>query len=162
MRYTLPFLAVDFGPGGRHQQLVPVRILVVDDFAAWRRTIASIIAEDPGLEVIEEASDGLEAVEKCQQLQPDLVVLDVGLPEIGGLEAARRIREVSPGTKILFLTATPGREVMRAAMEIGAVGYISKADALRDLMPAVRAAVVDEEYLRFTILPDAETDLPED
>ncbi len=140
----------------------PVRILVVDDFAEWRRTIASIISEDPGLEIIEEASDGLEAVEKCKELQPDLVVLDVGLPKISGLEAARRIREVSPGTKILFLTATPGRDVMRAAMEIGAVGYIAKANALRDLMPAVRAAVVDEEYLRYTILPNPETDLSED
>jgi DNA-binding NarL/FixJ family response regulator len=162
MRYALPFKAVDFGLGGRHRQLAPVRILVVDDFAAWRRTIVSIIAEDPGLEVIAEASDGLEAVEKCKQLQPDLVVLDVGLPEICGLEVARRIREVSPGTKILFLTATPGRDVMRAALEIGAVGYIAKANALRDLMPAVRAAVVDEEYLHFTILPEPETDLPED
>ena len=162
MRYSLPLKAVDFGFGGRQQQLVPVRILVVDDFAEWRRAIASIITEDPGLEVIGEASDGLEAVEKCQQLQPDLVLLDVGLPEICGLEAARRIREVSPGTKILFLTAAPSREVMRAALEIGAVGYISKADASRDLMPAVRAAVVDEEYLRFTILPNAKTDLPED
>jgi len=142
--------------------LGPVRILVVDDFAEWRRTVASIISEDPGLDVVGEAVDGLEAVEKCKQLQPDLVVLDVGLPKISGLEAARRIREVSPNSKIIFLTATPGPGVMREALKIGAIAYVGKADALRDLMPAVRAAVGDEEYLRYTILPNPETDLSED
>ena len=140
----------------------PVRILVVDDFEAWRRSIVSIIADDPELQVIHEASDGLEAVQMCQELQPDLVVLDVGLPKLSGLEAARRIRIVSPDSKILFLSAIASQEVMCEALRIGAAGYITKADALRDLLPAVRAAVADREFLSFTILPEPQTDLPEE
>jgi DNA-binding NarL/FixJ family response regulator len=145
----------------RHQQLASARIVVVDDFEAWRRSIISILSEDPALEIIHEASDGLEAVQICWELQPDLVVLDVGLPKLNGFEAARRIREVSPGTKILFLSATPSRDLLREALRIGAVGYISKVDALRDLLPAVRAVLLNEEFLRFTILPETE-ELPED
>ena len=140
----------------------PVRILVVDDFEAWRRTIVSIVADDPELQVIHEASDGVEAVQMCQELQPDLVVLDIGLPKLSGLEAARRIREVSPDSKILFLSVIPSQYVMREALRIGAAGYITKADALRDLLPAVRAAVADREFLSFTILPEPQSDLPEE
>jgi DNA-binding NarL/FixJ family response regulator len=139
-----------------------VRILVVDDFEPWRRSIVSMIEEDPELEVIHEASDGLEAVQVCQALQPDLVVLDVGLPKLCGLEVARRIRVVAPDSKILFLSALPSQDVMREALRIGATGYIAKADALRDLLPAVRAAVADQEFLRFTILPEAQTDFSEE
>jgi DNA-binding NarL/FixJ family response regulator len=142
--------------------LGPVRILVVDDFEPWRRSIVSIIEEDPELQVVHEASDGLEAVQMCQELQPDLVVLDVGLPKLCGLEVARRIRVDSPNSKILFLSAIPSQDVMREALRIGAAGYIAKADALRDLLPAVRAAVADQEFFRFTILPEAQTDLPEE
>ena len=140
----------------------PVRILVVDDFEPWRRSIISIIEADPELQVIHEASDGLEAVQMCQALQPDLVVLDVGLPKLCGLEVARRIRVLSPDSKILFLSAIPSQDVMREALRIGATGYIAKADAQRDLLPAVRAALADQEFLRFTILPEAQTDLPEE
>ena len=142
--------------------MAPVRILVVDDFEAWRRSIVSIIADDPELQVIHEASDGLEAVQMCQELQPDLVLLDVGLPKLSGLEAARRIREVSPDSKILFLSVIPSQYVMREALRIGAAGYITKEDALRDLLPAVRAAVADREFLSFTILPEPQSDLPEE
>jgi DNA-binding NarL/FixJ family response regulator len=140
--------------------LGPVRILVVDDFEPWRRTIVSIIEEDPELQVIHEASDGLEAVQLCQELQPDLVVLDIGLPKLSGLEVARRIRVLSPHSKILFLSVIPSQDVMCEALRIGAAGYIAKADALRDLLPAVRAAVANQEFLRFTILPEAPTDSP--
>jgi DNA-binding NarL/FixJ family response regulator len=156
-----PILAVDFRFGGRHQQLGPVRILVVDDFEPWRRSIISIIEADLELQVIHEASDGVEAVQMGHELQPDLVVLDVGLPKLCGLEAARRIRVVSPDSKILLLSVNPSRDVMREALRIGA-GFIAKADVLRDLLPAVRAAVADQEFLRFTILPEAQTDLPEE
>jgi DNA-binding NarL/FixJ family response regulator len=157
-----PILAVDLRFGGRYQQLGAVRILVVDDFEAWRRSIVSIISDDPELQVIHEASDGLEAVHMCQELQPDLVVLDVGLPKLSGLEAARRIRIVSPDSKILFLSVIASQYITREALRIGAAGYITKADALRDLLPAVRAALADQEFLRFTILPETQTDLPEE
>jgi len=142
--------------------LGPVRILVVDDFEPWRRSIVSMIEEDPEFQVIHEASDGFEAVRICQELRPDVVVLDVGLPGLSGLEAARQIRVLSPDSKILFLSVIPNPDVIREALRIGAAGYIAKADAVRDLLPAVRAAAADQEFLTFTILPEAETDLPEE
>ncbi len=90
------------------------------------------------------------------------MVLDVGLPKLNGLEVARQIRVLSPDSKILFLSVIPSQDVMREALRIGAAGYIAKADALRDLLPAVRAALADQEFLCLTILPEAETDLPEE
>jgi DNA-binding NarL/FixJ family response regulator len=162
MSSALPILGVDLRFGGRHLQLGPVRILVVDDFEPWRRTIVSMIEEDPGLQVVHVASDGSEAVQMCQKLQPDLVVLDVRLPTLSGLEAARQIRVVSPDSKILFLSAISSQDVMREALRIGAAGYIAKVDALRDLLAAVRAAVADQEFLSFTILPEPQTDIPEE
>jgi len=142
--------------------LEPVRILVADDFEPWRRSIVSMIEEDPGLEVIHESSDGLEAVQACLGLQPDLVVLDVSLPKLNGLEVARVIREGSPASKILFISVIPNRDVMREALRVGAAGYIVKKDAARDLLRAVRAAVADREYLSFTVLPEPETDITEE
>jgi DNA-binding NarL/FixJ family response regulator len=121
-----------------------------------------MIEEDPELQVIGEASDGLEAVQICQELRPDIVLLDVGLPRLSGLEAARQMRVLSPDSKILFLSAIPNPDVIREALRIGAAGYVVKADAGRDLFSAVRAAVADQEFLSFTILPEALTDLPEE
>ena len=140
----------------------PVRILVADDFEPWRRSIVSMIEEDPGLEVIHESSDGVEAVQACLELQPDLVVLDVALPKLNGLEVAREIREASPDSRILFVSAMPNRDVMREALRVGAAGYIAKMDAARDLLKAVRAAVADREFLSFTVLPEPGTDLLEE
>jgi DNA-binding NarL/FixJ family response regulator len=142
--------------------LGPVRIVVVDDFEPCRRTIVSIIEEDPELQVIREASDGLQAVQMCEELQPELVVLDVGLPKLSGLEVARQIRVLSPDSKILFLSVIPSQDVILEALRIGAFGYIAKVDAVRDLLPAVRAALAGREFLRFTILPETQTDLPEE
>jgi DNA-binding NarL/FixJ family response regulator len=139
-----------------------VRIVVVDDFESWRRAIVSILAADPELEVICEASDGVEAVQRCWELKPDLVVLDVGLPKLDGLEAARQIREVSPDTKILFLSANRCKEVMREALRMGAAGYILKEHAGRELLTVVGSAVRDDGFLRFTILSDPETEMPEE
>ena len=91
----------------------------------------------------------------CQELQPDLVILDIGLPKLSGLEVARQIRVLSPDSKILFLSVIRSQDLMREAMRIGAAGYITKEDALRDLLPAVKAAVADQEFLSFKILPEA-------
>ena len=140
----------------------PVRIVVADDFEPWRRSIVSMLKEDPELQVIHEASDGLEAVQACLELQPDVVLLDVSLPKLSGLEAARAIREASPHSKILFISMTRSQDVVREALRIGAAGYIAKTDVARDLLQGVKAAVADEEFLSFTVLPPAQTDLAEE
>jgi two-component system NarL family response regulator len=130
--------------------------VVADDFENWRRAIVSILAEEPDFEVIFQASDGVEAVQKCWELKPDILVMDVGLPKLSGLEAARQIREISPDTKILFLSANTSREVLQEALRLGAAGYILKMNAGCELLQAVRAAVRNEEFLRFRIVPENE------
>jgi DNA-binding NarL/FixJ family response regulator len=139
--------------------LGPVRILVADDFEPWRRWIVSMIEEQPGLEVIHEAFDGLEVVQACRELRPDLVLLDVGLPTLSGLEAAQQIREVSPDSKIVFVSAMATQDIVREALRIGAAGYVAKVDAGRDLLRAVRAAAADQEFLSFSVLRKPEPDL---
>ena len=138
----------------------PVRIVVVDDFEPWRRSIVSILKEDQEIEVVYQAVDGLEAVEKCQELQPGVVVLDVGLPKLNGLEAARLIREVSPNSKILFLSTGRSQDVVREALRIGAAGYLLKESAGLHLLSAVRAAILGEEFLQFTVLAENEAEPP--
>jgi DNA-binding NarL/FixJ family response regulator len=135
------------------------RILVADDFEPWRRCIVSMIEGQAGLEIIYEASDGLEVVQVCRELRPDLVLLDVCLPTLNGLEAAQQIREVSPDSKILFVSAMATQDVVREALRIGAAGYVAKVDAARDLLRAVRAAAADQEFLSFTVLRMSEPDI---
>jgi DNA-binding NarL/FixJ family response regulator len=130
-----------------------VAILIVDDFEPWRSTVRSMLGEDPDLEVVGESSDGLDAVVMSAAIRPHLVLLDIHLPKLNGLDAARQIREVSPGTKILFLSSYHGVDLMREALKIGA-GFVVKADAARDLLPIVRAVVRNEPFVRFRFLGD--------
>ena len=91
-----------------------ISIVVADDYQDWRRTVRELLRERPELQVICEASDGLEAVQKAGELKPDLIVLDIGLPRLNGIEAARRIRQVYSNSKILFLTADNSPDVAQA------------------------------------------------
>jgi DNA-binding NarL/FixJ family response regulator len=129
------------------RKLATVRILIVDDFEPWRRAVCSILQQYKDLEVICEGSDGLEAVQKSAALQPDLVLLDIGLPKLNGLEAARQIRKVSPGSKILFLTMYDSPELLQEALRSGALGCVVKSDASRKLLPAVRAVMRNERFV---------------
>ena len=96
-----------------------VRVLVVDDFRQWRRVVRGVLRGKLGLRTIAEAADGLEAVRKAEDLQPDLVVLDIGLPTLNGIEAARRITGVSPRSKVVFLTENYSCDVAEAALNTG-------------------------------------------
>jgi DNA-binding NarL/FixJ family response regulator len=91
------------------------------------------------LQVIGEVSDGLEAVHKAEELRPDLILLDVGLPTLSGIEAARRIRKLSPTSKILFVSQESSTDVVEEALRLGATGYVVKTRAASDLLPAVEA-----------------------
>ena len=103
-----------------------VRVLVVDDYEPFRRFVCSMLSKAPGLQVIGEVSDGLEAVQRAEELQPDLILLDIGLPKLNGLEAANRIGCVAPSSKIIFVTNENGSDVVHAALSNGAKGYVLK------------------------------------
>lgn len=124
-----------------------IRVLVVDDFQAWRQFVCSTLQKNPELQVVGEASDGLEAVHKAKELQPDLIVLDLGLPTLNGIEAARQILKLTPESKILFLTQESYADVIQAALNSGAQGYVLKARAAIDLLPAVKAVLEGRQFV---------------
>ena len=101
-----------------------IRILVVDDFKDWLRQVRLLLQSRPEWQVIAEASDGLEAVQKTQDLTPDIILLDIGLPELNGIEAARRIRQLTPNSKVIFLSQNSNLDIVQAAFDAGAVGTL--------------------------------------
>jgi DNA-binding NarL/FixJ family response regulator len=117
-----------------------VRILIVDDSELWRHSVRLHLAQDDNLEVISEASDGLEAIQKCEQLRPDLILLDIDLPKLSGFEVARQLSEFSPSTKIIFLSSYQSPDMMEDALKISS-GYVVKVDASRDLLPLIRTII---------------------
>jgi DNA-binding NarL/FixJ family response regulator len=122
------------------------RTLVVDDVEDFRRFLCSTLERRTECEVVGEASDGLQAVVQAELLQPDLVLLDLGLPTINGIEAARRIRKLSPNSKILFFTQNCSREIAQGALRTGANGYLLKSDAT-DLPYAVETVLSGEQFV---------------
>jgi CheY-like chemotaxis protein len=127
--------------------LPSIRILVVDDFKDWLRQVRLLLQSRPECQVIADASDGSEAVQKAEELKPDLILLDIGLPKLNGIEAARRIRQLSPSTKIVFLSMHSSPDMVQAALNTGALGYIRKTDVKRELLPAVDAALRGKRFV---------------
>ena len=124
-----------------------VRVLVVDDYEPFRRFICSALKRVPDVEIIGEASDGLSAVQKSEALQPDLIVLDLGLPGLNGIEAARRIRKLSPESKMLFVSQESSADVVQEVFGLGALGYVVKAHAGSELPAAVEAVRQGRQYI---------------
>jgi DNA-binding NarL/FixJ family response regulator len=124
-----------------------VRVLVVDDYEPWRHFIVATLHGQPELDVIGEASDGLQAVKKAQELRPDLILLDVGLPTVNGIDVARRIKAGANDTTILFVSENRSRDIVEEALKTGAEGYVIKAEASSDLLSAVRAVLAGGRFV---------------
>ena len=116
-----------------------IRILVVDDHPIVRQGLKTLLEGHSGWQVIGEASDGAEALDKARELNPDVMVLDVTMPRMNGLEACRLLRRQYPDLEILFVTQHDSPQMMREALEAGARGYVVKSNAARDLLAAVEA-----------------------
>ena len=122
----------------------PIKVLVVDDYEPFRRLVVSMLGERPELQIIGEASDGLDAVQKAEELRPDLILLDVGLPTLNGIEAARQIRRLVQESKIVFVSQEFSADVVQEAFRVGALGYVAKMDAGSELLTAVSAVLRGE------------------
>jgi DNA-binding NarL/FixJ family response regulator len=128
-------------------EISTIRILVVEDFAPFRKFICSTLGKNPGLQIIGEGSDGQDAVQKAAELKPDLILLNIGLPKLNGLEAARRIRELSPNSRILFVSMVSAADVVQEALKTGAAGYVLKTTAGVDLLAAVEAVLEGRQFI---------------
>jgi DNA-binding NarL/FixJ family response regulator len=135
-------------PEGHCLNLSPaaVCVLIAEDFPLYRQFVCSTLAKRPDLRVIAEASDGLEAVQKAVELRPDLILLDIGLPTMNGIEAARRIRAVVPNAKIIFVSQETSADVVEEALSTGAWGYVVKANAGSQLLAAVDAVILGQRF----------------
>ena len=133
----------------------PTRVLVVDDYEPWRKYVRSVLTRQPGFEVLGEVSDGLNAVRKAEELQPDLILLDLSLPSMHGIDAARLMRRVAPCSKILFLTENRHPEVAEAALGAGGHGFVVKSDCGRELLIAITAVLREEMFIsqRLNMVP---------
>src|SRR5215210_937035 len=123
------------------------KVLVVDDHAFMRVAINAILTRDSSLEVVGEARDGQEALERCRELRPDLVLMDVSMPEVGGLEATRYTKEQSPETSVLILTAHADHSLLMDAVKAGAAGYVLKGEDPDHVLDAVRDVLDGETPL---------------
>jgi DNA-binding NarL/FixJ family response regulator len=140
------------------------RLLIVDDFQPFRRFISTALQQHDHCELIGEVSDGLEAVQFAEALQPDLILLDIGLPGLNGLEVARQIQKVSPRSKILFVSLENSAEIVQVALKLGA-SYLWKNDAGTELLLAVEESMQGKQFLSRRVetrgknLPSTETGL---
>jgi DNA-binding NarL/FixJ family response regulator len=157
-----------FSGGGRKMVTIPciddnervsgVRVLVVEDFEPYRRFICSKLGRSPDLQVIGEVSDGMEAVRKAEELRPNLILSDVGLPTLTGIEAARRIRTLSPESKIIFVSQESSADVVQEAISLGAWGYVVKMKAASDLLAAIQAVCVGKGFVSDGLVSQLFTD----
>jgi DNA-binding NarL/FixJ family response regulator len=128
-----------------------LRILIVDDHEVIRRGLRALIESHPGWEVCGEAATGREAVEKAKKLMPDVVVMDIAMPELNGLEATRQILKAAPRTGVLILTVHESEQLVREVLEAGAQGYVLKSAAGRDLVAALEALSKQEAFFNHSV-----------
>src|SRR5215469_11601946 len=124
-----------------------IHILLVDDFLPWQRFVMELFETEADLKIISVASDGWEAIQKVQELRPDLILMDINLPRMDGFEATREIRILSPASKILFVSGDRRDELVEAAFEAGASGYVLKTDSYSDLITGIRAVLLGRRFV---------------
>jgi DNA-binding NarL/FixJ family response regulator len=124
-----------------------MRVLVVDDYEPIRRFVTSTLERQPELQIVGEATDGLDAVRKAEELKPDLILLDIGLPQLNGIAASWRIREISPKSKILFFSENRSSDIVEEALCTGAVGYVAKSEGARELLTAMEAVLQGKQFV---------------
>jgi len=135
---------------------MPLRILVAEDFAPIREQICALLRKRPDFQVVGEVTEGLEAVQKTLELNPDLILLDIGLPGIRGLIAAERIRKLAPHVRVLFVSQESSPAVVREAFRVGGCGYVLKYSAFEDLIPAIEAVLGYRHFVSGSLrYPDA-------
>jgi DNA-binding NarL/FixJ family response regulator len=127
--------------------MAPIRVLVIEDFEPFRRFICSTLTNRPNFQVIDEVCDGQQGVEKAEELKPDLILLDIGLPKVNGISAARQIRTLSPASKIIFVTQESSADIVQMALSTGARGYVVKTAASGDLMAAIDAVLEGRQFV---------------
>jgi DNA-binding NarL/FixJ family response regulator len=128
----------------------PVRVMVVDDYKRWHGVVSTTLQSGSRFQIIANVYDGAEAVHQAKELQPDLILLDIGLPTLNGIEVARRVREVAPNSMILFVSQETSRDVAREALATGASGYVVKSDVGKELRRAVDAVLAGERFVSST------------
>jgi DNA-binding NarL/FixJ family response regulator len=134
--------------------MLQASVLVVDDFEPFLRFVCAALEKRVDLQIVGGASDGLEAVQKAVELKPDLILMDIGLPSLNGIEAARQIRKLVPESKIIFLSQESSADVVQEALSVGAWGYVVKARAARDLVAAVETAISGPKFVPFAATPE--------
>ena len=126
--------------------LPELRILIADDHELVRRGVRTLLEAEPGWKVVAEARDGQEAFEKAKKTKPEIVVLDIGMPRLSGLEAARRLKSILPQVKVLMLTVHESERLAWEVLNAGARGYVTKSDTARDLVIAIEALRRDKMF----------------
>lgn len=129
----------------------PIRILIVDDYQPWHCFVSTTLKKEPGLEVIGSVADGAKAVREAERLQPDLVLLDIGLPTLNGIEVARRIRKISPGSKVIFVSENRSPDIAEEALGTGAGGYVLKSEAASELLKAIKTVLGGKRFISDTL-----------
>jgi len=124
-----------------------ISVLLADDFVQFRAAVSALLRKKPELQIVAEASDGKEAVEKSRQLQPDLILLDIGLPKLNGVAAAQQIREVAPQSKIIFVTQETSADIMKEAIGLGGMGYVVKAKVESELLKAIDLVLEGKQFI---------------
>lgn len=113
----------------------------------FRAAVSALLRKKPELQIVDEASDGIEAVQKARQLQPDLILLDIGLPKLNGIAATRQIRELAPQSKIIFVTQETSADVMEEAIGLGGMGYVVKSMVQSELLKAIDLVLTGTHFI---------------